>query len=106
MLIAAALAVYIAWNGSASFRETDVLAKETAVVGDETYVYRIRNVNGVLQAEWERKVGFFAQPQKGESHLGFAAQVGTSDPKIVVDPTTGRATFEVGKAVVIVRVSR
>jgi hypothetical protein len=86
--------------------ESDVLLRQRGTIGDQNYDFQIKNVKGELQAQWQPVASFWTAGKPSASHLGFADQVGTKDPKINVDPETGRVTFEVGTAKVIVRIVR
>jgi len=86
--------------------EPGVLIRQRGTLGSETYEFQIKNVDGELQAQWQPVAWFWTTGKPTASHLGIAAQVGTNDPKINIDPETGRVTFEVGTAKFIVRIVR
>lgn len=83
--------------------EPDTLVKQTVTVGDATYVCRIKNERGELQAEWSRRTFLWQTGRVETAHLGFANLIGTNDPKIALDSATGRIAFEVGGVKSIVR---
>lgn len=103
LLIAAAIALIAAVVGGTTWFEPDTLAKSTIMVGETTYVCRIKNVKGELQAHWNRPDSSQPVSEANSAHLGPAAKVGTNEPKITFDAGTGRITFQVGTALTIVR---
>lgn len=92
--------------GGTTWFESDTLVKETVSIGDATYVCRIKNVKGDLQAEWSRRSMLWRTGEPETAHLGFAGEIGTKDPKIALDEQTGRISFEVGGVKSIVRPGR
>lgn len=106
LVLAAAVAIMAVGPALLKQSEPGVLVRQRGTIGKQDYDFQIKNVDGELQAQWQEVAWFWTTGKVTSSHLGIAAQAGTNDPKISVDSETGRATFEVGTAKMIVRISR
>lgn len=86
--------------------EPDTLIKQTVSIGDKTYVCRIKKVQGELHAEWSRQKFLWWTEEPDTIPLGLINQLGTNNPSIALDPTTGRIAFEVGGMKSLIRPGR
>lgn len=86
--------------------EPDTVFKQTVSIGDASYVCRIKKSQGMLQAEWSRTTFLWHTGEADTAPIGVASAIGTNNPQITADQTTGRITFEIGGAKTIVRPGR
>lgn len=92
--------------GGTTWFEPDTLVKQTVVMGDATYVCRIKKVKGELHAEWSRQKFLWWTGEADSLPLGLVDRIGTNEPKIAVDSTNSRIAFEVGGTKSIIRPGR
>lgn len=106
LIVLVGVAALSAIAAGTTWFEPDTLVKQTVVMGDATYVCRIKKVKGELHAEWSRQKFLWWTGEADSLPLGLIDQLGTNNPSISLDPTTGRLAFEVGGKKSLIRPGR